>query len=107
MNTSQKGARLERAIANALADRGWSVVRSAASKSYGPGKIDLIAIHPGKKEIIVMQAKNFKKYGLAAGEKERTELWQRFNSNFEKTTYTLRCELVTMPKDVEILDKSY
>ena len=107
MNRSAKGARLEREIARSLAARGWSVVKGAASKSYGRGKIDLVAINPEKRVIFLLQAKNFKRGGLTRGEQERSELWRIFNPNFEKKGYTVRCELVTGIKDVELIDGAH
>ena len=104
MNTSHKGAHLERAIAKALVLRGWSVVRGAGSKSYGPGKIDLVAINPEKKVVLILQAKNYARGGLHAAEKERTDLWRIFNPNFEKVTYTVKCESIVTVGDVELVD---
>ena len=104
MNRSAKGARLEREVARQLAARGWSVVKGAASKSYGRGKIDLVAINPAKKVVFLLQVKNFKHDGLSRGEKERTELWQIFNPYFERKGYTVSCELVTSIKDVDLIE---
>lgn len=104
MNSSEKEARLVRRIAKALAAKGWSVVRAAASKSYGQGKIDAVAINPTKREVWLLQFKAYKKGGLTAGQKERAELWQLFNPDFAKQTYTLRCELITHPNDAALLE---
>jgi Holliday junction resolvase len=103
MNRSQKGARLEREICNELVKAGWSVVRGAGSKSYGRGKIDLVAIHPKKHEIYLLQCKNYKNGGMTAGERERSELWQIFNPSF-KESYSLRCGLVTSKRDAKLID---
>ena len=73
-NTSAKGARLERAIAKALVAKGWSAVRGAGSKSYGPGKIDIIAINPIRRQVWLIQCKNHAKNPLQHGEKDGIEM---------------------------------
>jgi len=54
MTNYQKGARQERAIANAFKERGYTVVRSAGSK----GKVDLVCWN--SQYVYLIQAKSFK-----------------------------------------------
>ena len=80
-------------------------MRGAASKSYGPGKIDLVAINPKLRIVFLLQAKNYKQGGLTRGQKERSELWEVFNPDFERQNYTLDCEIVTSIRDIELIEE--
>lgn len=103
LNRSAKGAILERGVAHLLIGKGWSVLRGAGSKSYGRGKIDLIAIHPEQHKILILQCKNFKNGSMTAGQQERSELCRIFTPTF-KESYSVRCELITSLNDMVLLD---
>lgn len=66
MKPYEKGRRAEWRVRSVLEEDGYVVVRSAASK----GPIDLVAIHPEKREILLIQVKSGRSR-LSREERER------------------------------------
>ena len=82
INTSKKGTRYELEIVKELKAKGYISVRSSASKS----PIDIWAINPDKRELLLIQAKSGKR-----NKKEKTRILERYSAL--NGTFSVRFEV--------------